>query len=173
VPCVSLHALYKRVDGGAVSGGFVGHGGIKGAIAPTVKGVSYPCVILWWVYFHPMLIDDVRTRIHERLRALGVTPTTKAIKDRLVEFGLSEKYLDQMLVSRKAEKLPIEPTLSKLEAIARALDVSLPWLVFGIGRPESMFAPKAEATPVYGIHAARAAKAKIPAQTMKARQQKK
>lgn len=115
-----------------------------------------------------MLIDDVRARLKERLSSLGVTATQKAIKDRLVAVGLSEKYLDQILVSRKVDSLPIEPTLTKLEKIAEALNLSLAWLLLGIGKPESIFEPKRDSAPVHGLNAAASARrAKTPTTSSK------
>lgn len=91
-----------------------------------------------------MLIEDIRARLRDRLVFLGQGAKSNFIKERLASAGLSETYLDQMLVSRKPDSLPIDPTISKVEAIAKALDLSIVWLIHGIGRPEAMFAPKPE-----------------------------
>ena len=105
-----------------------------------------------------MLIDDIRRRIKERLDHLEVGPKSNRAKERLRQQRVSESYLDQILNGRKGGG-PIDPTVSKLEAIARALDVSPTWLLLGIGKPDMFFAPEnAEPTAVAGVPASRSLK---------------
>jgi hypothetical protein len=91
-----------------------------------------------------MLIDDVRARIKERLVFLGVGSKSNLIKKRLAGAGLSETYLDHILVSRREGTPPNDPTITKIELVAQVLDVSLAWLLLGIGRPEIILSAKAE-----------------------------
>jgi hypothetical protein len=91
-----------------------------------------------------MLIDDVRARIRERLAFLGIGSKSNLIKQRLADVGLSETYLDHILVSRREGVPPSEPTITKIELVAKVLDISLAWLLLGIGRPEPILSPKAE-----------------------------
>jgi hypothetical protein len=92
-----------------------------------------------------MLIDDVRARIKERLVFLGVGAKSNLIKQRLADVGLSETYLDHILVSRREGVPPNEPTITRIELVAQVLDVNLAWLLLGSGRPEIIFSAKAEA----------------------------
>ncbi len=102
-----------------------------------------------------MLIDDIRERLEQRLVAWETTAKSEFIKKRLATRNISGTYLDQLLYQRKTDRSRPIPTITKLEDLASALQLSLPWLLLGIGRPEEMFDERSRegAFPIGGAKA--------------------
>lgn len=78
-----------------------------------------------------MIVDGIRQRLAQRLHELGQRPNSKPMKARLRQHQLSEAFVAQLLKGR-ADALPLNPGISKLERLAKALDVSHCWLILGI-----------------------------------------
>lgn len=99
-----------------------------------------------------MLVDDVRARLRERLAHLELGTKSNDIKTALENAGLSESYLDQILNGRKGGE-PIDPTITRIEKVAVALSVPLPWLLLGQGKPDAFYSPRPEAAsaPIIGL----------------------
>jgi hypothetical protein len=85
-----------------------------------------------------MIVDGIRRRLAERLQELGEGAKSEAIKARLRQHRLGETFAAQILKGRH-DAPPSDPGISKLEQLAKALNVSRSWLILGIGKSDPIF----------------------------------
>jgi hypothetical protein len=86
-----------------------------------------------------MIVDGIRQRLAERLEELGEGARSKAIRARLRQHQLGETFAVRLLKRRTDGKLLPDPGLSKLERLAKALNVSRSWFFLGIDKSDPIF----------------------------------
>ena len=86
-----------------------------------------------------MILDGIRQRLAERLEELGEGAQSDAIKARLRQHQLGESFAVQLLKGRTGGGPPPDPGISKLERLAKALNVSRSWLILGVGKSDPIF----------------------------------
>jgi hypothetical protein len=85
-----------------------------------------------------MIVDGIRQRLAERLEELGEGAQSDAIKARLRQHQLGDTFAVQLLKGKRGEPMP-DPGISKLERLAKALNVSRAWFILGIGKSDPIF----------------------------------
>jgi transcriptional regulator with XRE-family HTH domain len=85
-----------------------------------------------------MIVDGIRRRLAQRLQELGEGSKSEAIKARLNQHRLGETFIAQLLKGKRGGP-PSDPSISKLEQLAKALNVSRSWLILGIGKSDPIY----------------------------------
>jgi hypothetical protein len=85
-----------------------------------------------------MIVDGIRRRLAERLQELEEGAKSEAIKARLRQHQLNETIAAQLLKARRGAPPP-DLGISKLEQLAKALNVSRSWFILGIGRSDPIY----------------------------------
>jgi transcriptional regulator with XRE-family HTH domain len=93
-----------------------------------------------------MIVEGIRRRLAQRLQELGEGAKSEAIKARLRQHQLNETFAAMLLKGRRGAPPP-DPGISKLEQLAKALNVSRSWLILGIGKSDPIFDQVKEESP--------------------------